>query len=213
MKPIAVICSLFLVSLASGAQQSTPSSSAPQQQSQPAPPAQAPPPQSANPSQSGAAVATQRVMELPVSNASQSTGADPNALHLIPTPKQISRGEGAFAVGATTRIVLNAKHAKEDRLAAEEIADEISAATGRKLRVTTAAAMPPGAGVIYLARSGDDPTMSARLKALNLAMAADFSDQGYVLAADKTRVVISARFGEGLFYAAQTLRQLILPGG
>src|SRR5437763_4542162 len=108
MKPIAVICSLFLVSLASGGQQSTPSSSAPQQQSQPAPPAQALPRQSPNPSQGGTTAPPQRVMELPVSNASQSTDGDPNALHLIPAPKEINRGEGAFAVGATTEIVLNA---------------------------------------------------------------------------------------------------------
>ena len=72
-------------------------------------------------------------------------------LKLIPEPREVQRKSGRFEVGAATRIVVGAKHACEDRVAAETIAAEIENATGRKLRIT-AGALPSGAGLIYLAR-------------------------------------------------------------
>lgn len=148
--------------------------------------------------------------ELPVSNSTSNAQADPNDLHLIPAPREIERGQGQFAISAATRIVLNSRHAKEDRVAAEAIADEIESATGHKAAIVAAAAMPAGP-VIYLARSGEDRAADTRLQTAKLDIATDFEDQGYVLLADKSRVIISARTGQGLFYGAQTLRQLIQP--
>src|SRR5438067_12889449 len=103
MQPIALICSVSLICFGSGAQQSTPSPR--QQQTQSAPVAsqqQAPtaqpqqPPVEPKQPQPPAAMAAgpagpQRVTELPVSNGSQSTSGDLNALHLIPAPKEVER--------------------------------------------------------------------------------------------------------------------------
>jgi hypothetical protein len=96
-------------------------------------------------------------------------------------------------------------HADEDRTGAETLAEEIESATGQKLRITTARSIPKS-NAIYLARVGDDRHLSATLEGAGLAI--DGNDEGYVLDADKDRVVIAARTGEGLFYGAQTLRQL-----
>ncbi|MBZ5510944.1 MAG: beta-N-acetylhexosaminidase [Acidobacteriia bacterium] len=130
-------------------------------------------------------------------------------LKLIPEPREVQRKSGRFEVGAATRIVVGAKHAGEDRVAAETIAAEIENATGRKLRIT-AGALPSGAGLIYLART-DEPGVARRLQAANLQIPDDFDEEGYVLDATPSSILIVARTGSGVFYGAQTLRQMLLP--
>ena len=54
-------------------------------------------------------------------------------LQLIPEPREVQRQSGAFEVTAAVRLVVGAKHAGEDRFAAETIAEEIARQTGRKV--------------------------------------------------------------------------------
>jgi hexosaminidase len=129
-------------------------------------------------------------------------------LKLIPEPRQVQRREGAFNVTPKTRIVINSAHAEQDRAAAETVAEEIEAATGRKVKITTARSMP-GSNAIYLARAGDDRRLRSTLDASGLSISDEFDEEGYVLDASKERVIVAARTGQGLFYGAQTLRQLI----
>jgi hypothetical protein len=63
-------------------------------------------------------------------------------LHLVPAPRNLEANAGSFAVSAETRIVVGARHAIEDRFAAEQIAEEIESATGHKVRVTVSAVAP-----------------------------------------------------------------------
>jgi hypothetical protein len=107
--------------------------------------------------------------------------------------------------------VINAAHADEDRTAAETLVEEIEAATGTKLKITTARSMPKS-GAIYLARVGDDKRLASTLEASQLAIDDKFNDEGYVLDANAERVIVAARTGGGLFYGTQTLRQLIHRG-
>ena len=130
-------------------------------------------------------------------------------LQLIPEPREVKTGRGTFVVDATVRLVVGAKHAAEDRFAAETIAEEIANQTGRKVRVVTGA-VAPGPGAIYLVRT-DEPGISARLKKANLEISSSFDEEGYVLEATPSRVLIAARTGAGVFYGAQTLRQLLRP--
>jgi hexosaminidase len=131
-------------------------------------------------------------------------------LKLIPEPRELQRKPGAFALGASTHIVLGAGHFREDRLAADTIADDIKNLTGRKVSITIGT-MPAGTGAIYLARTSDDRTLNTRLKASKLAIDDTFDEEGYVLEAGPSRIIIAAHTGAGLFYGAQTLRQLLLP--
>lgn len=132
-------------------------------------------------------------------------------LKLVPKPKQSRNGEGLFTIGPKTRVVINAARADEDRTAAETLIDEIEAAGGPKLKITTSRSAPKS-NVIYLARVGDDKRLGAILETHNLGIDDKFNDEGYALDAESRRIIIGARTGEGVFYGAQTLRQLIHRG-
>ncbi len=134
-------------------------------------------------------------------------------LNLIPEPKQVERRAGAFRVGSAVRIVLGAAHAREDRTAAEMLAEEIQAATGRKVPITTSRAAGVSSGVIYLARLGDDSRLRAALAARGLRAEEAFDPEGYLLDADSRRIWVTGASGQGLFYGVQTLRQLLRPNG
>lgn len=132
-------------------------------------------------------------------------------MKLVPEPKQVQKREGQFTITSKTRIVINAAHAEEDRTAAETLVEEIEAAIGAKLRITTSRSMPKS-GAIYLARVGDDKRLASTLDACNLAIDDKFNNEGYVLDSTTERVIVAARTGEGVFYGSQTLRQLIHRG-
>jgi len=136
-------------------------------------------------------------------------GLSARDLRLIPEPRQVKRKAGEFLIAPATRLVVAAAHAAEDRLAAETLAEEIESATGKKITIATARATPKLSGVIYLARIGDDANLRRTLDAVGLAMDDKFDDEGYVLDADASRILVSARTAAGLFYGAQTLRQLL----
>ncbi|HWO02754.1 MAG TPA: beta-N-acetylhexosaminidase [Blastocatellia bacterium] len=130
-------------------------------------------------------------------------------LKLIPEPRELQRRDGLFNITSKTRIVVNSAHAAEDRIAAETVVEEIEAASGLKLKITTGRSSPKS-GVIYFARTRDDKPLPSLIDASKLAIDDRFDDEGYVLDATRERIVIAARTGQGLFYGAQTLRQLIL---
>lgn len=137
-----------------------------------------------------------------------SSAVSAQELKLIPQPKEVNRRDGAFIITSKTRVVINSAHATDDRLAAETLVEEVEAAAGFKLKITTSRSMPKS-GSIYLSRVGDDRRLASMLEASNLAIDDKFNDEGYALDANRDRVVIGARTGEGVFYGAQTLRQLI----
>src|SRR2546423_205097 len=132
-------------------------------------------------------------------------------LKLIPEPKQVERRAGAFSITSKTRIVINPAHTEEDHTAAETLAEEIERATGRKVAIVTSRSLPK-MGVIYLARVGDDAKLGAALAASRLAVDEKLNDEGYIIDATTERVAIAARTGAGVFYGAQTLRQLLGQG-
>ena len=136
------------------------------------------------------------------------TVASAQELKLIPAPKELTKRDGIFNVTSKTRIVINSAHADEDRLAAETLIEEIESAIGVKLKITTARSLPRS-NVIYVARVGDDKRLAAALETSKLSIDDKFNDEGYVIYAGSERVLIAARAGEGVFYGAQTLRQLI----
>src|SRR5438034_3018200 len=113
-------------------------------------------------------------------------------LKLVPEPKQAQKREGRFTITPKTRVVINSAHGDEDRTAAETLVEEIEAATGTKLKITTARSMPKS-GAIYLARVGDDKRLASTLEASQLAIDDRFNDEGYVLDANAERVIVAAR--------------------
>jgi hexosaminidase len=132
-------------------------------------------------------------------------------LKLVPEPKQVERREGAFRVGPSVRIVLGEAHSHEDRTAAEMLAEEIYAATGRRVSIATAGASELPSGVIYLARLADSSRLRAALESKGLRADEHFDAEGYLLDADSRHIWVAGATGQGLFYGVQTLRQLLRP--
>ncbi len=132
-------------------------------------------------------------------------------LKLIPEPKHVARRKGAFRVTPGVRIVLGAAHAREDRIAAELLAEEIQGITGRRIAITTSRADVGLSGAIYLARLGDDRRLRAALESRGLHADPSFDPEGYLLDADSRHIWVAGATGQGLFYGVQTLRQLLRP--
>ncbi len=139
------------------------------------------------------------------------TAVSAQELKLIPQPRQVEQSEGALRIAPGARIVLNTAHAREDRVAADILVEEIRAATGRKLTIVVARPAETLAGAIYLARLGDDRRLRAALASKGLAVEDDFNPEGYVLDADRRGIRVAGMSGAGLFYGVQTLRQLLRP--
>ena len=112
------------------------------------------------------------------------------AQHLIPQPVKVTSRPGAFVVTARTVIWTDRASATVGR----QLAGYLEPATGFTLRVVSGGSPP--ARAISLRRD-------ASLKRLG--------DEGYVLDVKPSAVVVRAPTDTGLFYALQTLRQLLPP--
>jgi hexosaminidase len=153
-------------------------------------------------------------MLLLLSGASlKAQGADDiRGLHLLPAPKHAQMVHGKFSVNAGTRILIDARHAGEDRFAAETLAEEIREQSGMKLAIEIAIDGPREGNAIVLARLGDRD-LRASLEARGLSVHEKLGEQGYLLLAGSSRIVVAGNTGQGLFYGVQTLRQLLRADG
>jgi hexosaminidase len=137
---------------------------------------------------------------------------DVRALHLLPAPKQVHMDRGKFSVVAGTRISIDVRHAAEDRLAAGTLVDEIREQSGMKLTIESSSVTPKEGNIIVLARL-DNRGLRAVVEAKGIKLDAQLGDEGYVLLADSSHILVAGTTAEGLFYGVQTLRQLLRPDG
>jgi hexosaminidase len=110
---------------------------------------------------------------------------------VIPKPASVTARAGTFSITADTQIVVAPE---TDALMAigNTLAEQLRSATGYALPVLANAA--PSPGQISLTTVGGDPALG---------------EEGYLLAIAPESVTISAAAPAGLFYAIQTLRQLL----
>jgi hexosaminidase len=113
---------------------------------------------------------------------------------LIPLPVSVADGPGFFDLTARTSI--SVRPAIPETLAVGRyLAETLAPATGFALEVEAAVdALPPG--TILLEISDTDPSLG---------------EEGYHLTVTPDRITLSAPRPAGLFYAVQTLRQLLPP--
>jgi hexosaminidase len=112
------------------------------------------------------------------------------SISIIPEPVSVSPGTGAFVVRADTRIVGEASGSPT----AAMLAGWLAPATGFAIRVAGSDANTTNAILLRL-----DPSL------------APLGNEGYVLDVTPERVSIRAATDAGLFYGAETLRQLLPP--
>jgi len=120
----------------------------------------------------------------------QRAGVRVPELRLVPLPRSVAMAPGWFPLRSEMRI---AATGPEDSFAASLLADEILARTGARPRLVEAAQ-----GDIVLVRDGS---------------LAEAGDEGYGIEVTPTSVRASARTGAGIYYAVQTLRQMVRAEG
>ena len=108
---------------------------------------------------------------------------------VIPAPQRITLTDGDFKLTAQTKVQVTAKADSEDVFAAEDLAEQLREATGGKVEIVKSDAAP-GKDVIAL-RRGTGKAESYRLRVTADGIAATGAD------------------APGLFYAAQTIAQLV----
>jgi hexosaminidase len=121
------------------------------------------------------------------------TSSDTRPLHIIPQPLSVTPGNGTFTFGPGTVLAYHAKHAGA-RKSVEYLASLLRQSTGLPLKVIDASTMQANNFLFFDLKHND---LQGR--------------EGYRLEVRKDRMLIEANDAPGLFYAAQTLLQLLPP--
>jgi hexosaminidase len=122
-------------------------------------------------------------------------------LHLIPQPREMTV-EGA-ALPVAKGIVIGRPGNAEDRFAATDLA---TALKDRGIRVTNG---DDGPGIHVVLMRADASAAKALLRRHSLAFDPEMRDEGYVIIPDDNRLVVIGATSAGVFYGAQTLKQLV----
>jgi hexosaminidase len=130
---------------------------------------------------------------------------------LIPQPRELQTKTGPFDVHANLEIVLLSPAAQEDRFAAESVQKELKLVTGQMFPIVSLPEPPQRVPAIILGRF--DQAVMRKLLAERHLSTEGVGSQGYVLDVGTSTVVVAGKDGGGLFYGAQTLRQLVVPVG
>jgi len=123
-------------------------------------------------------------------NSASAHVSNSDALSLIPAPNHLTRQEGDFLLTNSTKIVIN----NEEGLSVAEYFEHfINPATGMSLEIIT-----------------DKNTKADRTNTIHLLIDSSVEgDEAYSLIASVNNIVIRASTKAGLFYATQSLRQLL----
>lgn len=133
-------------------------------------------------------------------------------LTVLPRPKELLWGQGAFCLDADTRIALLPSAPADATLAAQLLQQEIAARCGWLLPIVKTA--EPLAGKLIMLVH--DPHEAERLALGGLpwdASLATRGEQAVALAIGPQRVVAGGQSLAALFYGAQTLRQIVRTAG
>lgn len=120
------------------------------------------------------------------------TAAERRAPSVVPKPVRIERGEGAFRLKPTTRLLA----AGQAHNVAAYLQKLLRPATGYSFPIASRAEGGTPSDTILLTTSGADQALG---------------DEGYELRVTPDGIVIRAPRPAGLFYGVQTLRQLLPP--
>lgn len=122
-------------------------------------------------------------------NSSQATNGNKDGYAIIPAPASLVEMKGSYIFNAKSKIILSPLN-DETRLAADFLALLIKNPTGLDLPVV----------------EGNKPVSRAIFMTLDTAIS---NNEGYTLTIIPKKIIIRAKTPAGLFYAVQTMRQLL----
>ena len=121
-----------------------------------------------------------------------------DTLRLVPLPREITAGR---AIALSGGIAVETPADSADRFAATDLRDALRE---RGVRIASAA---PSATVVFLrARSAAGRAALARA---GLTFSDSMSAEGYAIATEETRLLVIGASAAGVFYGAQTVKQLV----
>ncbi len=128
---------------------------------------------------------------------------------VIPQPRYLQSKAEPFQVTSKLEIVLLSPFAHQDRYAAESVQRELKLVTGHMFPIVGLREPPKNAPAIIMGRIAQ-PQVRALLASRHLSTAG-VAAQGYVLDVSPSSILVAGKDIAGLFYGAQTLRQLVVP--
>ena len=128
---------------------------------------------------------------------------------LIPQPREMQTRAQSFNVDSDLQIVLLTPIAHKDLFAAEQVQKELKMDTGHVYPIVGQPEPPQGVPTIIMGRF-NQPAMQSLLEAHHLSTEG-VGEQGYILDVEPDTIVLAGKDGDGLFYGAETLRQLVVP--
>jgi len=126
-------------------------------------------------------------------------------VHLIPTPRQIATGEGRFFFSSDFKIILGSAGDADDRFSASELVDEIQ----REMNFRPQIVRSVKGKFALIGQIGRDRRVQNELKSAGITVPESLGTEGYVLHITPSRILIAANSGTGVFYGAQTMKQLV----
>ena len=127
---------------------------------------------------------------------------------LSPQPKELQRHDGVFTISAKTLIIVPADAGDDAYSVASQIQQEITEATFLSPPIIKATSAPQEEDLIMLVR-GQGQSEAFGVAAFDTRAPEAVASQSYSLSITPKQVVVSAGGASGLFYAGQTLRQLV----
>ncbi|MFZ2639524.1 MAG: glycoside hydrolase family 20 zincin-like fold domain-containing protein [Verrucomicrobiia bacterium] len=125
-------------------------------------------------------------------------------VRVIPQPRDVSASGADFVLDGDAGVVLGRPDDEQDRFAAGMLCEEL------KTKLVGKAKRP-----ILIGIANRDAAVRGACERRGLAVTKELGDEGYVLDVNADSVVAAANAPAGVFYAVQTLRQLVkrLPDG
>ncbi|MEE8389893.1 MAG: glycoside hydrolase family 20 zincin-like fold domain-containing protein [Anaerolineae bacterium] len=128
--------------------------------------------------------------------------------HLLPQPKESTRLEGTFSLDTNSAILIPAQADDQALFTARQLYDEICQATCLTLPIVKAFA-PPRSENLILLTCGEEQATAFGVEPTQAQAPAAVADQAYTLTISPTGITLYANTSAGIFYAVQTLRQLV----
>ena len=129
-------------------------------------------------------------------------------LHLIPQPKELLLIKGTFTFDADTLILIPAQAGDDALFTARQIQEEVCQTTCLTLPIVKTHTPPRPANVILLV-CGPEQAAAFGVEPVTINAPEAVAGQAYALTVKKGRITLYADAPAGLFYAVQTLRQLV----